>query len=186
MLVPFAQDRIETQLGDVDALDSKAFSGLALAAGSVALLAALHKDLNHLWPLVIGGLILAGACFFWCLWPRTFEPGADLEKFYSEMESSTPLVAHREMLSGLLAIEDRNNKPLWRKVLLCRWGLGFLILSLIGIVLVSLAHPQTTKVRPMAKLPPPKIATVVVRKGFGMTGPVKPSPQPKPSPNGRP
>jgi hypothetical protein len=157
LLVPLAQARLEIQIGDIDASDSKGLNGLGLSAAAIGVIVAVHDSVNHLWPIPVAGLVVAGAFFFWALWPRQFEPGVDLREFYDKMSSAEPVVAHRQMFAELIACEQRNNKPLDRKVNAVQCGIGLLILSLIGLGIVALARPSdSTKPAPKSiKWEPP-------------------------------
>ena len=59
MLLPREQSRIDGQLRDSDALDSKALGVLALDAAAIALLVAVRDDLRLLWW--IPSLVLLGS-----------------------------------------------------------------------------------------------------------------------------
>ena len=104
MLVPRAQARIDGQLRDGDALDTKTLGVLGLDTAAVALLVAVRDSLNALWWIPACALGVTGVLLLAAIWPRTFDLGPDPRKFYEAMGTSSRLVATRQMLSELLKV----------------------------------------------------------------------------------
>jgi hypothetical protein len=75
LLLPRAQARIDGQLHDSDALDSKAFGVLGVAAAAIALLVAAHDDIHRLWWLPAVALGVASLLLLAAVWPRRFDVG---------------------------------------------------------------------------------------------------------------
>lgn len=100
MLVPRAQARIDGQLLDSDALDTKALGVLGVDAAAVALMVAVGSDLASLWWIPAAALGLAGILLLAAVWPRTFDLGPDTRQFYETMGGGTRLDASRQMRKG--------------------------------------------------------------------------------------
>ena len=139
MLVPRAQARIDGQLRDGDALDTKALGVLGVDTAAVALLVAVRDSLNALWWIPTGALGVTGVLLLAAIWPRTFDLGPDPRKFYEAMGTSTRVTATRQMLSELLEAVDENGRQL----------------------------PSKNSASSLPKLPPPKVPHVYVEKGLG-------------------
>jgi hypothetical protein len=140
MLVPRAQARIDGQLRDGDALDTKALGVLGVDTAAVALLVAVRDSLNPLWWIPAGGLAVTGILLLAAIWPRTFDLGPDPRNFYEEMGASTRLVATRQMLSELLAAVDENDGQLPAKSRLFKIGFALLLVALLGALTVALVR----------------------------------------------
>lgn len=139
MLVPRAQARIDEQLRGNDALDAKTFGVLGVDAAAIALLVAVHGELDRLWWLPAGVLAIGGVLLLAVVWPRTFDVGPDTRTFYETMGASTRLEASRQMLAELLDAGDRNDRQGPWKPLLFKAGFALLVLGLLGSVPVALA-----------------------------------------------
>jgi len=140
MLVPRAQARIDGQLRDGDALDTKALGVLGVDTAPVALLVAVRDSLNALWWIPTGGLGVTGILLLAAIWPRTFDLGPDPRKFYEEMGGGTRLAATRQMLSELLAAADENDRQLPAKSRLFKIGFALLVVALLGSLTVALVR----------------------------------------------
>ncbi len=132
MLVPRAHARIDAQLRDSDALDSKALGVLGVTAATIALMVAVRDDVHRTWWISTGALGLAGLLFLAAVWPRAFDVGPDLRRFYEAMAARTRLDASRQMLSELLAAIDENNRRLPEKRRLFKAGFAVLVPALVG------------------------------------------------------
>src|SRR5713226_50200 len=88
MLLPRAQARIDGQLRDGDALDTKALGVLGVDTAAVALLVAVRGSLNALWWIPTGALGVTGVLLLAAIWPRTLDLGPDPRKFYEAMSAS--------------------------------------------------------------------------------------------------
>ena len=88
MLLPRARARIDGQLRDGDALDTKALGVLGVDTAAVALLVAVRGSLNALWWIPTGALGVTGVLLLAAIWPRTFDLGPDPRKFYEAMSAS--------------------------------------------------------------------------------------------------
>src|SRR6266516_4087518 len=140
MLVPRAQARIDGQLRDGDALDTKTLGVLGLDTAAVALLVAVRDALNALWWIPAGALGVTGVLLLAAIWPRTFDLGPDPRKFYEEMGGGTRLAATRQMLSELLAAADENDRQLPAKSRLFKIGFALLVVALLGSLTVALVR----------------------------------------------
>jgi len=139
MLIPGARARIDGQLSDGDAVDSKALGILGVDAGAVALLVAVRSDLLSLWWLPAAALGVAGILLLAAVWPRTFDVGPDTRTFYETMGASTRLAASRQMLAELLAAIDVNETRLPGKKRLFKAGFRLLVIAIIGALAVAIA-----------------------------------------------
>jgi len=138
MLVPRAQARIDGQLLDSDALDTKALGVLGVDAAAVALMVAVRSDLASLWWIPAAALGLAGILLLAAVWPRTFDLGPDTRQFYETMGAGTRLDASRQMLAELLAAIDANEKRLPEKKRLFKTGFRLLVVAILGSLAVAL------------------------------------------------
>jgi hypothetical protein len=137
MLLPRAQGRIDGQLRDSDALDSKALGVLALDAAAIALLVAVREALGHLWWIPSLALGLAGVFLLAAVWPRHFDLGPDTRAFYERMRTSTELVALRQMLAELLAAIEENDARTPDKGRLFKVGFALVVIGLLGALAVA-------------------------------------------------
>ena len=140
MLVPRAQARIDGQLRDGDALDTKALGVLGVDTAAVALLVAVRDSLNALWWIPTGALGVTGVLLLAAIWPRTFDLGPDPRKFYEAMGASTRVTATRQMLSELLEAVDENDRQLPGKSRLFKIGFALLVVALLGSLTVALVR----------------------------------------------
>jgi hypothetical protein len=138
MLIPRAQGRIDTQLRDSDALDSKALGMLGVTAAAVALMVAVRHDVHPSWWAPSSVLGIAGIALLAAIWPRRFDVGPDPRKFYEAMATSTRLEASRQMLSELLATIDENDRHQPAKNRLFKAGFAVLVVALLGCLAVAL------------------------------------------------
>jgi hypothetical protein len=132
MLIPRAQSRIDAQLRDSDALDSKALGVLGVTAATIALMVAVRHDVHRTWWIPTAALGLAGILFLAAVWPRRFDVGPDPQQFYEAMAARSRLDASRQMLAELLAAIDRNNRHVPNKSRLFKAGFALLIPALVG------------------------------------------------------
>jgi len=132
MLIPRAHARIDAQLRDSDALDSKALGVLGVTAATIALMVAVRDDVHATWWIPTAALGLAGLLFLAAVWPRTFDVGPDPRRFYEAMAARSRLEASRQMLSELLAAIDGNDRRLPDKRRLFKAGFAVLIPALVG------------------------------------------------------
>jgi hypothetical protein len=139
MLVPRAQARIDGQLLDSDALDTKALGVLGVDAAAIALMVAVRSDLARLWWIPVVALGLAGVLLLAAVWPRTFDLGPDTRRFYETMGASTRLAASRQMLAELLAAIDANETRSPEKKLLFKTGFRLLVVAILSSLGVALA-----------------------------------------------
>ena len=137
MLVPRAQARIDGQLRDGDALDTKTLGVLGLDTAAVALLVAVRDSLNALWWIPAGVLGVTGVLLLAAIWPRTFDLGPDPREFYEVMGTSSRVVATRQMLSELLKAVDENDRQLPGKNRLFKFGFTLLVVALMGSLTVA-------------------------------------------------
>jgi hypothetical protein len=137
MLVPRGQARIEGQLRDSDALDAKALGILGVTAAAIALMVAVRHDLNRFWWIPTAALGVAAVLLLAAVWPRTFDVGPDVRRFYEVMGGAPRLTASRQMLLELLAAIDQNDRELPHKRRLFKAGL-VLVLALLGALTVAL------------------------------------------------
>lgn len=137
LLLPHARGRIDGQLRDSDALDSKALGVLALDAAAIALLVAVRDALDHLWWVPCLPLGLAGALLLATVWPRRLDLGPDTRGFYERMRTSTELVALRQMLVELLDAVEGNNAQLPDKYRLFKIGFAFVAIGLLGALAIA-------------------------------------------------
>jgi hypothetical protein len=138
MLIPRAQGRIDTQLRDSDALDSKALGMLGVTAAAVALMVAVRNDVHPSWWVPSAVLGVAGLSLLAAIWPRRFDVGPDPRKFYEAMATSTRLDASRQMLSELLATIEENDRHQPGKNRLFKAGFAVLVVALLGCLGVAL------------------------------------------------
>jgi hypothetical protein len=138
MLIPRAQGRIDAQLRDSDALDSKALGMLGVTAAAVALMVAVRHDVHASWWIPTAVLGVAGVSLLAAIWPRRFDVGPDPRKFYEAMATSTRLAASRQMLSELLATIEENDRHQPAKNRLFKVGFAVLVAALLGCLAVAL------------------------------------------------
>src|SRR5436309_14183604 len=81
MLVPRAQARIDGQLRDGDALDTKTLGVLGLDTAAVALLVAVRGSLNALWWIPAGALGVTGVLLLAAICPSTIVSGSAMLGF---------------------------------------------------------------------------------------------------------
>lgn len=141
VLVVRAQARLDGQLRDADALDSKALGVLGVDAAAIALLVATRDAVGSAWllPTVLFGL--AGILLLAVLWPRAFSTGPDARAFYERFGTSSRLTATRQMFSELLAALDRNEGQLPGKNSTFRRGVAVLVIAVLSAVIVTLVGP---------------------------------------------
>jgi hypothetical protein len=139
LLVPRAQSRLDGQLGDSDAMDSKALGLLGVDAAAIALMTAVRHDVASLWWLPTTVLGLAGALLLAAVWPRRFDLGPDTRRFYETMGASSQLEASRQMLTELLVAIDGNDVRLPAKAKLFKSGFALLVIALLGSLAVALS-----------------------------------------------
>src|SRR3989442_13453404 len=137
MLVPRAQARIDGQLRDGDALDSKTLGVLGLDTAAVALLVAVRDSLNALWWIPAGVLGVTGILLLAAIWPRTFDLGPDPREFYEVMGTSRRVAATRQMLSEPLKAVDEHGRQLPGKNRLLKFGFALLVVALMGSLTVA-------------------------------------------------
>src|SRR5687768_11196930 len=138
MLSARAQTRLDGQLQDSDAVDTKALGVLAVAAAAVALMVAVRNDLSELWWVPTAVLGLAGLFLLATIWPRKFDVGPDTRTFYEEMTGSPRVTAAGQMLSELLAAIDRNDLQIPAKNRLFKLGFTVLLAGLVGCLVLAL------------------------------------------------
>jgi hypothetical protein len=138
MLVGRAQARLDGQLLDSDALDTKALGVLAVDAAAIALMVAVRADLAQLWWVPTATLGVAGVLLLATIWPRKFDVGPDTRTFYEEMTGNTRIDAASQMLSELLAAIDRNDKQIPAKNQLFKIAFTVLLVGLLGCLVVAL------------------------------------------------
>ena len=138
MLSARAQARLDGQLLDSDALDTKALGVLAVDAAAVALMVAARNDVAQLWWAPTAALGTAGTVLLVTIWPRKFDVGPDTRTFYEEMTGSMRIHAASQMLSELLVAIDRNDKQILAKHRLFRIAFLVLLVGLLGCLVVAL------------------------------------------------
>jgi hypothetical protein len=141
MLNHRAQARIEGQLRDSDALDAKALGILGVTAAAIALMVAVRDSINQWWWIPTAALGIAAVLLLAAIWPRTFDLGPDIRRFYEVMGGTTRITASRQMLSELLAAIDQNDKQLPGKRRLFKTGFSVLVVALLGSLIVALVGP---------------------------------------------
>jgi hypothetical protein len=109
MLNPRAQARIEGQLRDSDALDAKSLGILGVTGAAIALMVVVRDAVNQWWWIPTAALGIAAVLLLAAIWPRTFDLGPDIRRFYEVMGGTTRIAASRQMLSELLAAIDQND-----------------------------------------------------------------------------
>jgi hypothetical protein len=142
LVVPEAQQRFYSGSADWSALDTKALGVLAVAAAAIAILITVHEDVNGLWWIPAGILVLAGGFLIAAVWPRDFYFGPDLLDFHYELRDMSPLDAARELLSELVDATRRNDQNLTSKTTLFWWGLGILLAGLIACLPIIFLRPD--------------------------------------------
>jgi hypothetical protein len=144
LLVQHAEDRLQRQLAEGDAIDAKALGTLALSAAAIALLVATHDTINRLWWIPVIGLAVASGFLLWAIRPRRFDVGPDLEWLYNAWEAAkvSAADASRDMLAELLASVENNQGPTRSKEVCLKLGLLVLIVSLLGSIPIALIRPS--------------------------------------------
>jgi hypothetical protein len=143
LLVQSAQERLQRQLSDADATDTKALGLLALGAAAIALLVATHDAINRFWWIPVIGFGLASAFLVLAARPREFDVGPDLAWLYDRWTTAQVSAADaaRQMLSELLASLGNNYSLSIRKGLYVKLGLVALVISSLGSIPVALLRP---------------------------------------------
>jgi len=145
LLVSSAEDRLQRQLAEADAIDAKARGVLALAVAAIALLVATHNSINRFWWIPTVGLAVASALLMLSVRPRRFDVGPDLRWLYDHWsrQQTSAADAAREMLSELLLSLANNLSPMRRKEVYFKLGFAVLVLSLLGSIPVALVRPSS-------------------------------------------
>jgi hypothetical protein len=139
LVLPRAQARIDSQLGDSTALDSKALGVLGIDAAAIALMVAARDEFSGWWALPAFALGAAGVLLLAAVWPRELDAGPDPRSFYEAMATGTRLEATRKMLAELLAAAEANRGPVTGKRRLFKAGFALLVAALLGALAVALA-----------------------------------------------
>jgi hypothetical protein len=144
LLVQSAQERLQRQLADGDAMDAKALGLAGLSVAAVALLAATHQAINRFWWIPAIGFAVASALLWWVIQLREFDVGPDLEWLYDHWtaDGTSAPDAARQMLSELGASLEKNYyEVILRKGRLFNAGNVVLGLSLLGSIPIALVRP---------------------------------------------
>jgi hypothetical protein len=139
LVLPRAQARIDSQLGDSTALDSKALGVLGIDAAAIALMVAARDEFSGWWALPAFALGAAGVLLLAAVWPRELDAGPDPRSFYEAMATGTRLEATRKMLAELLAAAEANRGRVTGKRRLFKAGFALLVAALLGALAVALA-----------------------------------------------
>jgi hypothetical protein len=139
LVLPRAQARIDSQLGDSTALDSKALGVLGIDAAAIALMVAARDEFSGWWALPAFALGAAGVLLLAAVWPRELDAGPDPRSFYEAMATGTRLEATRKMLAELLAAAEANRGRVTGKRRLFKAGFALLVVALLGALAVALA-----------------------------------------------
>jgi len=122
---------------DNDALDVKAIGLLAVDAGAIAVLVAVHGGVNHLWEIPAAVFGIAGLFLLIIAWPRDFDAGPDWRDFYQTYGGGKAEDVERQLLGELLeSIEWNDAKARKRKLLTPACLL--MLAGLVGSVVVAL------------------------------------------------
>jgi hypothetical protein len=127
-----AQAQLALENDNIEAHDNKVYAFLALEATVAGVLIATRDSLQPFWWTPLLGLAVSAGCFGAALWPRRFDLGPDIRRFYAQWARdpdrfNTPL----RMLTEVNASNERNRRILPAKA---RWFYAGAVLLLVTAV----------------------------------------------------
>ncbi len=132
-MIQRAQERLDGQSRDNDALDVKALGVVAVDAAIFALLAIVHHDaLNAYWGIPAGAIIIGGLLLVASVFRQAVDAGPNWRTFYEQFGGLAPEPFTLQMLSDLLAAIEWNEEHGRWKDLLYEAGFRFSVVGLIG------------------------------------------------------
>ena len=132
------QARLDQQLSDFDALDTKTLGVLGADAAALGVVIATHSSLNHLWWIPAIPLSAAGLMLTWAVRPRGYDEGPEMEAFFTGFGGSTYQDVALQVLRELFDALKWNKNINTAKAKTFKRAFRIFVVGLIGAFLVGL------------------------------------------------